>query len=149
MKENKFLYKLAKHIFGKKETSFENTLIVLPNKRAIRFLYEYIETENQKTIFLPDIFSIDDLVKKNMLEVSVADKLPLLYTLYKSYCKIYYKQNPLNETEKEESFSDFYFWGGILLNDFDELDKNLVNIKAFYRNIEEYKELCKDMELFV
>ena len=141
MKENKFLYKLAKHIFGKKETSFENTLIVLPNKRAIRFLYEYIETENQKTIFLPDIFSIDDLVKKNMLEVSVADKLPLLYTLYKSYCKIYYKQNPLNETEKEESFSDFYFWGGILLNDFDELDKNLVNIKAFYRNIEEYKEL--------
>ena len=141
MKENKFLYRLAKHIFSKKETSFENTLIVLPNKRAIRFLYEYIETKNEQSIFLPDIFSIDDLVKKNMLDISLADKLPLLYTLYKSYCKIYYTQNPLAEDEQEETFADFYFWGGILLNDFDELDKNLINVKAFYRNIEEYKEL--------
>ncbi len=141
MKDNKFLYRLAKHIFENKDTSFENTLIVLPNKRAIRFLYEYIEVKDEQAIFLPDIFSIDELVKKNILDVSLADKLPLLYTLYKSYCKIYYQHNPLNEDEQQETFSDFYFWGGILLNDFDELDKNLVNIKAFYRNIEEYKEL--------
>lgn len=141
MDNNRFLYRIAKHIFGKEETSFENTLVVLPNKRAIRFLYEYIPNEDKQTCFVPDIFSIDEIVKKNVVEFSLADKLPLLYTLHKSYCKIYYKYNPTDKQEKQESFADFYFWGGVLLNDFDELDKNLVNVKSFYRNIEEYKKL--------
>ena len=56
MKDNKFLYRLAKHIFENKDTSFENTLIVLPNKRAIRFLYEYIEVKDGQACFYLTFF---------------------------------------------------------------------------------------------
>ncbi|MBR1770305.1 MAG: PD-(D/E)XK nuclease family protein [Bacteroidales bacterium] len=141
MKEEKFLRRVAGSIFLEKNSEFEDSLILLPNKRAIRFILEYIKEKQTKPFFIPDILSIDDIVKQQIHSLKQVDNLPIIYTLYKSYCKIYYKHNPLQEGEKKEFFSDFYFWGRIIANDFDELDKNLVDVKAFYRNIQDYKDL--------
>ena len=140
MNAKSFLYRVAQSIKDKKNIDFEDTLIVLPNKRAKNFLLKYVYNEN-KPIFLFDIVSIDDLVKNNVYDKIITDKLPLIYILYKSYCKIYYSHNPLAEGEQKESFTDFYTWGKTLLNDFDEIDKHLVEAKVFFRNMEDYKNL--------
>ncbi|MDO5760671.1 MAG: PD-(D/E)XK nuclease family protein, partial [Bacteroidota bacterium] len=140
MNKDSFLYRVAQNIIDNKEIDFENTLIILPNRRAKNFLFEYV-CNTEKPMFLFDIVSIDDVVKNNIYDKVLMDKLPLLYNLYKSYCKVYYNHNPLAEGEKKESFSEFYSWGKILLNDFDEIDKHLVDAKVFYRNIQDYKNL--------
>lgn len=143
MNKDSFLYRVAQSITNNKDIDFENTLVILPNQRAKNFLSQYICNSNSP-IFLFDMVSIDDVVKNNVYDKILMDKLPLIYNLYKSYCKVYYFNNPLLEGEKIESFTDFYTWGRKLLNDFDEIDKHLIEAKVFYRNIKEYKDLQAD-----
>ena len=59
-----------------------------------------------------------------------------LYTLYESYSDI--KGNNV------ESFDDFVYWGDIILKDFDDIDKYLVNAKQLFTNIKDLKELSDD-----
>lgn len=148
MNTDSFLYRVAQSITNNKDIDFENTLVILPNRRAKSFLSNYI-CNTDKPTFLFDIVSIDDVVKNNVYDKVLMDKLPLIYNLYKSYCKVYYSHNPLLDGESIESFTDFYTWGRNLLNDFDEIDKHLVEAKVFYRNIQEYKDLQADADDFL
>lgn len=143
MNKDSFLYRVAQSITNNKDIDFENTLVILPNQRAKNFLSQYI-CNSDSPIFLFDMVSIDDVVKNNVYDKILMDKLPLIYNLYKSYCKVYYSHNQPLEGEKIESFTDFYTWGRKLLNDFDEIDKHLIEAKIFYRNIKEYKDLQAD-----
>ena len=56
----------------------------------------------------------------------------LLFELYNAYRKI--KKSP-------ESFDDFFFWGDMLLNDFDDIDKYLVNAPDLFTNIKDIKKI--------
>lgn len=139
--KEKFLYRTAESILQVDRKELSQTLVILPGRRAARFLYKYMTEIADEPIFLPDVYSIDEICKKNVIGLSLADNLTLLYTLYKSYCKIYYRKNPLKDDKKKESFSSFFFWGKMLLNDFDELDKNLIDAEIFYKNLKDYKAL--------
>jgi hypothetical protein len=43
--------------------------------------------------------------------------------------------------ERPESFDEFYFWGEMMLGDFDDLDKYLVDVEMIFKNIRDLKEL--------
>ena len=55
-----------------------------------------------------------------------------LFELYKVYSKL--KNSP-------ETFDDFYFWGDMLLDDFDDVDKYLVNAYLLFRNVLDIKNI--------
>lgn len=139
--ENRFLYRVAKDITDNELQGLQDTMIVLPNRRAKRFLLEEIKEIKTPPFFSPEIRSVDDLVSSKIEDKKKADNLSLLYYLYKSYCNVYYSHHPLAEGQQQETFSEFYSWGSMLLNDFDELDKNLVNAQTIYTNLDEYSSL--------
>ena len=64
--------------------------------------------------------------------LQVAGNEILIFELYKVYRKI--KKSP-------ESFDDFYFWGDMLLNDFDDVDKYIVDASLLFRNVQDLKNI--------
>ncbi|MCQ2182061.1 MAG: PD-(D/E)XK nuclease family protein [Bacteroidales bacterium] len=60
------------------------------------------------------------------------DRIDLLLKLYENYCKL----NP-----KAESLDDFIFWGDVLLADFDDVDKYLVNARILFTNVSDFKNV--------
>lgn len=50
------------------------------------------------------------------------------------------------ETESQETLDDFYFWGELLISDFDDVDKNLVDADKLFSNLQDLKSLMDDYE---
>ena len=50
------------------------------------------------------------------------------------------------ETESQETLDDFYFWGELLISDFDDVDKNLVDADKLFSNLQDLKSLMNDYE---
>ncbi len=64
--------------------------------------------------------------------MQIASNEVLLFELYKVYRSV--KKSP-------ESFDEFYFWGDMLLDDFDDVDKYLVDARLLYRNVLDIKNI--------
>ncbi len=110
---------------------WENLTVVFPNRRAALYFRKAL-TENLTTPrWAPNILSIEEFIF-SFSELKEADKLSLIVSLYRAFKKI---------THSEESLDHFYFWGEMLLRDFDELDKYLVNAEGLFRDLSNQKEL--------
>jgi CRISPR/Cas system-associated exonuclease Cas4 (RecB family) len=70
----------------------------------------------------------------------VPDKLELVHRLYHSYNQVMLAGNSPN-TLQPEPFHQFYFWGEMLLRDFDEADKYMVNASQLFKDLRHQKEL--------
>ncbi len=132
-----FLYEITENIYKKHFNNLDKIAIVLPSKRAKLFFVNYLKQIIEKPIFLPEIITLDIFFQKN-IKISKADDLTLIFILH----KIYKKARKINE-----NFDDFYPWGEMLLKDFDELDKNLVDAKSIFRNIKELKDIEKTFSI--
>ena len=64
-----------------------------------------------------------------------ADKIQMLFRLYELY-----KQR----SGSSESFDEFIYWGEMLLNDFDDIDKYMVDARMLFRNVSDLKSLDDD-----
>ena len=104
----------------------------MPSKRAIVFLKNYISKKIKKAVFLPKITSIEDFI----LEVSnleILDNISLQFKLFQSYKRVSKKNT--------DSFDEFLKWSVILLNDFNDIDRNLVDAKQLFTNLRDLKKL--------
>ena len=82
------------------------------------------------------MLTIDEWVKKNT-PFNVVDKTSLLFQLYKIHVKI--------EVDKEKlSFDEFQKWGSLLLKDFDEIDRYLLDYKDAFKNLNEIHRIEED-----
>lgn len=129
-----YLSQLAKHIFENNKDGLSKLCIVFPNRRAGLFFQQYLAEKIDKPIWSPNIVTIKDFVYKNS-ELTQAENLKLLYELYKIYVKL---------KKSNESFDDFLPWGEIILRDFDELDKYMVDAGEIFKNIYDLKKLDKE-----
>jgi hypothetical protein len=110
----------------------DNISVVLPSKRAVVFLKNYLSKRIESPVFLPKFYSIEEFVEE-ISGLKVLDNLSLQFYLYQAYSK-----NPVKD---KESFDDFLNWSNVLLHDFNEVDRNLVNPKDIFSNLKEVKEL--------
>ena len=53
-----------------------------------------------------------------------------------AFCRFFKKH-----TGTKETFDEFYFWGEILLADFSDIDRYLVNAKDIFTNISDIKQI--------
>lgn len=127
---DKFLYKLADEVI-KNGHDFQKLCIVFPSKRAGLYFKKYLADILQKNFFPPDILNIQEFVQNNS-GLNTADELILLYELFECYKKIY---------GDKFTFERFYSFGKLLLNDFNNIDKNLVHTETLFRIIKNYKEI--------
>lgn len=121
-----FLKKLAEDLSKRYNENISNICIVLPTKRAGLFLENYLSGCNAYQIIAPSIYNMEEFIR-NASSYNFPDKLFLISALY----DIYKKYNEF------ETFSGFYPWGEVILNDFDEIDRNLIPAEDIFRIIRE------------
>lgn len=129
-----FLQLVAHDLHAKIGTDFSRIAIVFPNKRAGLFFNECLANESKRPIWSPVYLSISDLFDQ-LSPLQAGDPIRLVCELYKTFVKI---------TGSEETLDDFYFWGELLINDFDDIDKNLVDAHRLFSNLQELKALSED-----
>lgn len=126
-----FLQLLAKDIIRKYNNDFGHLTIIFPNKRAGLFLAEELSKLIAQPVWMPEILTLTEYIEKHT-GLKKADPLVLTIKLYKSYTKV---------SGSSEKFEDFYFWGNMLLGDFDDIDKYLADAKDLFSNLIALKEL--------
>jgi hypothetical protein len=133
-----FLDKLAEELYSKYEKGISRMCIVFPSRRAGLFFKQHLSKNLNQPLWLPAVFSIQDFIAK-LSPLPLSDRLTLIFELYETY----------RQFSPEESFDKFYPWGDMLLNDFDDIDKNVVETDYLFRILREHKEVESDFELKV
>lgn len=136
--EYSFLQLVARNLYDNFGDKLFDFVMVFPNKRAGKFFNECLYEVFQHPFKAPECCTISDLVKQSS-DFVLADELELIYLLYKVFTKHFYGKEGHNPTQEQEPFDKFYSWGLVLLSDFDDVDKNLVDPKQLFRNINDYK----------
>lgn len=127
-----FLYELAEKI-KKDYPDWEDLTVVFPNRRAILYFRHHLSMLLDRPAFAPQLLTIEELFARHS-SVRVPDKLELVHRLYHTYGEVMKRNNA-------ETFDQFYFWGEMLLRDFDEMDKYLVSAEQVFRDLSNQKEL--------
>ncbi len=127
---NPFLYDIAQKIYTA-HPALENVTLVFPNRRAILYFRKHLSSLLRKPAFAPNLLTIEEFIA-GFSPWQVPDKLELVYRLYKAYTQT---------VPTQEAFDKFYFWGEMLLRDFDEVDKYLVNAEMLFKDLSHQKEL--------
>ena len=112
-----FLDMIADRLLHKFPDNMQDVKVVLPSKRAVVFLKHYLSKKIDNPIFLPDMLSIEEFII-NVSGLEILDNISLQFRLYNIYSK-----------DNNESFDQFLNWSDILLNDFNDIDKNLARVQ--------------------
>lgn len=112
-------------------SDWDNLTVVFPNRRAALYFKEALRNDLTAPRWVPTILTIEEFIG-SFSDLQEADKFTLIVKLYHSYKEV----NP-----NTENIDRFYFWGEMLLRDFDELDKYLVNAEFLFRDVSNLKEV--------
>ena len=132
-----FLSEIAKNIVKQKE-NFKDNCIIVPNRRTELFLKKEIVNNLKQTSWLPQIITIKSIFETNS-KLIIEDDLLLISKLFTVYKKC---------TGSNESFDNFYYWGQIILSDFDDIDKYLVNAENLFTSIKDIQEIDSKFSSF-
>ena len=117
----------------KNKVNLSDCIFILPNKRAGLFLKEALSYTIEKSVFSPDILPIDDFIT-SLSGLSKISNTELLFEFYSVY--------KLNTKKKEQNnFEDFIKWANILLNDFDDIDRELADSDAVFNYLQAINDL--------
>jgi len=126
-----FLKYVATDLYSRYDDKISDLCIVFPNRRASLYFKKYLSELSQKPIWAPNTTTINDLFQ-DISGLELADNIKLLFELYTIYKQV---------KKSEESFDDFYYWGEMMLNDFDDIDKYLVDPEDLFKNLKSLKSI--------
>jgi len=127
-----FLNHIIDSIDSNDLSKLKNTCYVFPTQRACRHFEVLLKNQfNNQVFWSPSIMSIQEFIENLNPELSIASEIQLLTELF----TVYKKEEP------NILFQDFYGWGKVLLNDFDEIDRYLVNAELLYKNLQDIKDI--------
>lgn len=130
-----FLKQVADHYYN--EGKIEEKCFVFPNRRSMVWFRKHLCTAVKDVPLLaPQMLTINDFFSR-VSGVPASDRVRLLLELYDSYKAL----NP-----KAESLDEFIFWGDVILADFNDVDKYLVDPKQLFANVADFKALQDTFE---
>ena len=129
-----FLKLVAADLYKHTEGNLAHTAVVFPNKRAGLFFNEYLAQESDSPIWSPAYVSISEMFR-SLSPWEVGDPVKLVCELYKIFRR---------ETQSTETLDDFYFWGEMLISDFDDADKNKVDTDKLFSNLQDLRNIMDD-----
>ncbi len=129
-----FLESVAEHLIEHYPDRISKVCIVLTNRRASLFLKKHLAKLIGKTTWGPNVFSIEDFIQ----ELSDYQSINSLKTTFELY-----EVHKIIEGKNAQSFDEFYKWGSILVQDFNELDLHLVDAENLYNYLSEVKSLAE------
>lgn len=129
-----FLQEVAADI-TRNHKQLDKLVIVFPNRRAIIYFRKHLADLLNRPAFAPKLTTIEDFFS-DFSPLRVPDKLILIQRLYDAY----HETIDQPHTERE-AFDKFYFWGEMLLRDFEEIDKYLIPAVQLFKDLTVQKEL--------
>jgi len=128
----KFVEQIA-HYIHSNELELEHLTIVLPSERLKKYIASSLFKEYGHAIVAPKMVTIDQWVKSYSPE-TVIDQTRALLRLFEIQLKN-------AKTIEDASFDEFFTWGTILLSDFNEIDRYLLDADQVFRNLADIKEI--------
>ena len=129
-----FLYQIASLFYSRYGAEISELAFVFPNRRAGLFFQKYLSEIAEKPIFSPTVLTINDLFV-SLSGKQLADRISMLFTLYRIY---------IRHSDSSETFDEFLYWGEMLLNDFDDIDKYMVDARKLFTNVTDLREIEND-----
>ena len=126
-----FLRQVAEICYKNYASEISDYTFVFQSRRAAKFFQKYLGEAAGVTLFSPNLITVGDFIRQES-DLLVADRLFLLLKIYDIYKAI---------LKTDESFDEFAYWGEMLLGDFDDADKYLVNVKELFSNLKDLKEI--------
>lgn len=127
-----FLELVAQHIHKNYSQQLDSLCVVLPNKRGGLYLKKHLANILNKPAWIPDIVSAEDFIEK-ISGLPTASELSITFSLYDAYCSV---------TESNAvSFEQFLRWAPQVMQDFNEIDRYLINHQTVFENLREIKEI--------
>jgi len=136
-----FLDKIATVLIENHLDNLSDTIVVLPNKRAKIFLIEALKKQVSNNIFAPEIISVEEFIQ-DIAGIRSVDSIELLFEFYEVYLTI-------TEKASQQEFELFANWAKTLLQDFNEIDRYLLDPKhvlSYLKDIEDIKRWGIEVE---
>ncbi|MEL7587779.1 MAG: PD-(D/E)XK nuclease family protein [Prolixibacteraceae bacterium] len=128
---NPFLKQVAGFLYQQHGKNIDQISVVFPGRRSGVFFNAYLNGLVKQPVLGPEVLTIDELVSQ-VSGLQISDQINLILRLHQIY---------IRETGHPEQLDDFFFWGEILLNDFNDIDKYLLDAGDLFRNISDLKEI--------
>ena len=128
-----FLEEVAADLYARYGEGLSDRAVLFPSRRARLFFVDALGRIAGRPMWQPDWVTINDLTGE-ISGLHTGDRVRLITELYKVYSAYH-----------NEPFDKFYFWGDMLLTDFDTIDKYLIDAQMLFRNISEIKEIEADI----
>lgn len=129
-----FLSHVADHLLTHHGDHLGDCTVVFPNRRAGLFLKKHLSQKVDKPVWSPATLSLEDFLFSNS-NTKKTDPLTLIFELFEAF-KTHQGQS--------EGFESFYFWGEMLLRDFEEVDHYLVNPEQLFTYVKDDRQLAED-----
>ena len=112
---------------------FSQSIFILPNKRSGFHLKKTLSEVISKTIFSPEIVSIENFIEE-LSELKLLSNTELIFEFYSIYLNI-------TPNDKQEKFEDFIKWSRILIQDFNIIDKEIEDPSKVFDYLKAVKEM--------
>jgi len=120
----------------KKNKNLSELIFILPSKRAGIVLRRELAHIEKRTLFAPLIYSIEEF-SEELSGLKSKQKIELLFLFYEVY------QNETIE-KHQEPFDSFLKWAQILLQDFNEIDRYLIDPKHIFNYLHDIQKINSD-----
>ena len=128
-----FLGEVAADLYARYGEELSQRAVLFPSRRARLFFTDALARIARRPMWQPSWTTIDELMSE-ISGLRTGDRLRLVTELYGIYSEYH-----------AEPFDKFYFWGDMLLADFDTIDKYRIDAAMLFRNIEEIREIEADI----
>ena len=129
-----FLYNVAKAYASQSLELIEHCCFIFPNKRSGAFFSNFFKQVWKGKKIEPVTMTISSFVAA-FSDLKEASRYDLLFTLYNEYTKLNHKK------DDRMDFDSFQFWGEMLLSDFNDVDRYLVDPDTLFVNVKKFKEI--------
>ena len=126
-----FLKAVAEDIYSRFGDNLSRTAVVFPGKRAGLFMNQYLTECAGHPLWAPSYITISELFGQ-LSPLTIEAPIRQVCTLHRIFN---------NHTHRAEPLDDFYYWGELMLSDFDDIDKNMVDADNLFVNLSDIKAI--------
>lgn len=132
MNREPFLKRVAEAYMTNEPGHISRMCFVFPNKRSSAFFSHYLRQFMKAPALMPEMLTISELIGE-LAPCAEASRLDMLFTLYTEYRKL--------AKAEDVGFDRFIYWGDMLIRDFDDVDRYLVDPAALFVNVKRFREI--------
>lgn len=130
-----FIQRVAAEMLATYSSRLNQIAVVFPSKRACVFFQDALVSQSSGPLWSPAVMALEEFVGE-VTGLTLLDPVSLAFELY----PIYHNRFP------EEEFDRFFPWAGMLVRDFDEVDRYLVDANQLFTNLFDLKEIDVTIE---